>query len=978
MLALSLIINLFKSKTSLTSFKLFLKELLRLKDNLSISQKYLKLNRKYIFLASLGLMLAVAGITQAMITVNIEEAGLLAESLKSENIPPGLLISTYTPVPPKSLNPNYNLTYQISQDLHNAEKIAKESIAFPYPLVKVEDLFIAHTVNSYVYMDHSLNTTFWPIGLLGISYQSMLELWGPQFNGSWPEKPGEIIVLKSIEPLPDVQPNFKIGQNFTITNNAYQLNPYDPNAKIRTYKIVGTITLSFPIFYPVIKWADNLILPAILAIMPIQQAQLEWCRLGADTLAKIYSAFYYNYGEHVKSIELRDNLANLATTISVLMNNYENDGFHFLSSKSLLAQDIWWIANIIEPLRAVFLYLSVPIVGISFFLVDLSFNLVEARKRKLVGILKSRGSSNNQIIFSVIAEIMLASTIGLVFGVIAGYPLGALIISSTGFLRFGKISIPPFLYFPQFLKIIITGIVLGIDYNLPNLLETVKTNIYESDVPTEIRIPFWRKYQLDLFLFIVGVSVTILLKRIIENPEGGNDTLIVYLGAFSFLFVIVGAIMYISWHFSSFLKPIGKKMWDSIGNLFSFVLRSLSIRKVTSSKVVALIIVAALFTSYLTITPVTLSAYSKEKQYYTVGADISLIGLNFRLYPDYQQIIGKENISGFTEVIKLTTEAQINKIKYNVILMAINTTTFGDVAFFKSNYANKPLNTLIKELRNSSGNIHNVLVWSRTLEKNPQLKQQSLLTFEIYDSYWRFVLLKTRLQVVDTFEYWPNLLLENTPKDSIIMVMDLNDLVPYLYSAPKSVQEKAQFIVYADVKQGLDIVSVAESIRYHTFSKLHYYQFRYVGQKFLATPETVIISISVLINLGFIFSMITLILTVSMYALLAITERKREISLLRALGMLRKQLFSMFIMEIIVLVIFSIIIGLLTALIAVQTSVYVLVSEYFGGRYPPIYVVYPTRLLSIALTLLASIGVLSSIIPAYFYSQTKPLIITRD
>ena len=208
--------------------------------------------------------------------------------------------------------------------------------------------------------------------------------------------------------------------------------------------------------------------------------------------------------------------------------------------------------------------------------------------------------------------------------------------------------------------------------------------------------------------------------------------------------------------------------------------------------------------------------------------------------------------------------------------------------------------------------------------------------------------------------------------------MKLSDVINFLYLVTSSIRAKATYIVYADVKPGLKIPEVAESIRYHTFSKLHYNQFRYVGQKFFATPETVVISIYVLINLGFLFSMITLLLTVTIYALLAITERKKEISLLRSLGMLKAQLFSMFILEIIILVIFSIVNGIITAVLAVETSVFILVSQSFGGRYPPLHTVYPLNLLTLSLSLLALIAIASSLIPGYFYSNTKPMLITRD
>ncbi len=962
------------NRSSLLVRRKWLNWLTLLGDTLRVSVHYLRLNRRYLGLSALGLMIAVAGVTQAIVIINIQEASLLGNTLSSPEAPATLFLSMYTPDPPGPYSEK-NATYaELFGTLHAVHEEARSASGFSYSFNRTSDIFVSREIGNYIYYDTALDSNFWPVTLLGMNYDSMLRTWGTYFNGTWPSKLGEIVVLKSSEPLPDVQPNFYPGMNFSVFTSDVLSFPNDPtySALNQTYNISGVIELGFPHFFPVIPWAANLLLSPIVMIAPVEFAVQMWNDLGKLVPAVAYSLFYYNYGR-VQAPQLREDLVDLLGEASTLIEETEIPSFSPLSTRSLLAEEIWWIADVIRPLSAIYLFLSIPIIGISFFLVDLSFNLIESRKRMIIGQLKSRGASHDQIITAVFLEIIISSIIGLIGGVLLGAPLGAIVLNSKGFLRFSSIDYLPFFYPDQVLKLVFIGLILGVDYNLSNLLEAASTKIESSIVPIEIRKPFWRKYHLDLFLFIIGLALTYFLKNLSQSPNARSEELIIYLGAIGFFGVTVGAVMFLSWNFGSYLRPIGKAMWETTGSFFSFVIKTLSQRRMTTSKVVALIIATSLFTTYLISAPLTIENYSIEKQRYEIGSDISFIGLNFIDRPNYRSVLGMDNVTGYTELTKLFFKGTINSETYTIMLLAINTSSFEQIAHFKREYASTPLSEMVERLK-SPGSI---LFWEKTMQQYPELRLP-IFRLDIKDPYYENTILSLNIRNVGSFDYWPNLVTEEISKSIVLAVTSLDNLLPLYYHRSNPLRPITDFIVYAKVKPGLSIPKVATHLRDISFNKLGYGQMRYVGQTFLASQEAVIISLNVLINLGFLFSAITGLLTVMIYASLTVSERKREISLFRALGATRLQLFKLFLTELFLIFLISIPFGAFVAYLALNASSAILISQGFGGRYPPLTLIYPIRMISSALVLLFTIGLSSSVVPAILYARVRPEELSED
>ncbi|MFX0090668.1 MAG: FtsX-like permease family protein [Candidatus Hodarchaeota archaeon] len=97
--------------------------------------------------------------------------------------------------------------------------------------------------------------------------------------------------------------------------------------------------------------------------------------------------------------------------------------------------------------RVVVLFMLLPVVILSAFLILFSTNSAYQARKEEVEILKSRGSGTRQIIGVLATEIFLVTISSTVLGIILGFLLTYIIIQSSGFLNFQGFSISSFTNF---------------------------------------------------------------------------------------------------------------------------------------------------------------------------------------------------------------------------------------------------------------------------------------------------------------------------------------------------------------------------------------------------------------------------------------------------------------------------------------------------------------------------------------------------
>ena len=907
---------------------------------IGVSFHYVKMNRRYVLVSALGLTIAVAGLAQAFMVVNVQEDRLMEVALGSVE-KPSLLVSGHTldegnpSLPPSIL-------HDIETGLDEIEELSRtNTVAKNYQL---EKSLTVNVMKGLEYYDRDLNYVQRHVQSFYMNTDFLLPYinseWGG-LEGRFPTKPHETLVFKAPSGLADIQPSFYIGQNITIDFPLGIGRTYGGKVIERNYTVVGYVELPPPRTNPVLPWIDYVLSPITFFVT---QNDLEESYIDYNYLPymRFYRGYFYDFGDDTV-VDVRQNLIHLLQYSSILFSPFHIGNFKTLTVTSPYASSLEWVVTVIEPLHSIFLFLSVPIMGISVFLVDMSFNLVEKRKKKIIANLKTRGASNTQLVTATLVEIMISTLLGLVLGLLLAIPISWVLIKSSGFMQFSNEASMPYLTLKQALPIIYAGIVLGFDYNLFNLLDVTKTKISEGEHPVEVRVPFWRKFHFDIILFGIGLWFSYVVDYIVKaGKENISSSNIVQLGSMALFFTVVGGVMFGSWFFSGFLNKLGSLLWGIIDHISVLSFKNLHLRRNTTSKIIALLMVSVTFLVYLIATPVSLDIYTQEQERYKIGADLVIEEAGFD-NPNFKKAISQvSDIEDYTTVDMYTFTAFYNGKQLYLTVLGINTSNFAKVAFFKDNYASKSIEEITDDLKVNG----TAYVWDVTKE-NLGLVQGTEVEIDYYELN-RYIREHERLNTtksfyfIGEFSYWPRLIETRKYYGQFIIVTNLATAEKLKNDVGLSNVYRNLPYVLVKAKPGTNLTLLREEIFSVSVARYRFTGIHYVGENLIGSYfGALFISINSLLTMGFIYSILVSLLTISIYSILTIMERKKEVGVLKALGMIRRQLFLTFLAEVALIILMAIPFGVFLGLLMVNITLNVLVTPGFGGDVPPITVVYP-------------------------------------
>ena len=195
--------------------------------------------------------------------------------------------------------------------------------------------------------------------------------------------------------------------------------------------------------------------------------------------------------------------------------------------------------------------------------------------------------------------------------------------------------------------------------------------------------------------------------------------------------------------------------------------------------------------------------------------------------------------------------------------------------------------------------------------------------------------------------------------------------VPLRFSEKLAGKSDALTAVAIKVKQGEKIGMVANTlaqipdVQMVTFTQVQ------------STLNGLVSTTQQLLQVATIFTLLIGLVSLVNTLYMSITERKKELGMLKAIGARNSQIFFLIITETIIIVLISAFLGIILAVGFSGTIEYIirkLIESAPPGRLA--YFTFSSLILTVLISLL--IGVLSSLFPAYFASKIPPMEVIRN
>ncbi|NLJ25637.1 MAG: FtsX-like permease family protein, partial [Firmicutes bacterium] len=153
-------------------------------------------------------------------------------------------------------------------------------------------------------------------------------------------------------------------------------------------------------------------------------------------------------------------------------------------------------------LRLLMFVLSVPILGMVLYFIVLAASLTVSRRQTEIAMLRSRGSSAGQILFSYLIEWCLLGIVAFVIGPWLGLFISKVIGASAGFLSFVDRTGLPVRLGHEAYRYALIGVVTAVLACLIPVVSATRHSIvtYKQEMVRKSRSPLWQRYYLDFLL----------------------------------------------------------------------------------------------------------------------------------------------------------------------------------------------------------------------------------------------------------------------------------------------------------------------------------------------------------------------------------------------------------------------------------------------------------------------------------------------
>ncbi|MFX0084713.1 MAG: FtsX-like permease family protein [Candidatus Hodarchaeota archaeon] len=674
----------------------------------------------------------------------------------------------------------------------------------------------------------------------------------------------------------------------------------------------------------------------------------------------------------------QEELQKMEIFFDILSEAFEAYGYNAVIHSFVLDRIRTYIAQSSNLLLMLFL-VGTPIVAVSFYLMIYSFELIKRQKKRQLGVIKTRGGSWKQIVIALYGEITLLTVVAAILGFIISIFLTNLTLRSTGYIEFLGNQIEVRIKGEILLVLVIIGIFSASLLNFYRIIKMARDDIEEATIPLEKRDPFWKRYYIDIIVFILGIliwfAILFLTRSLADSAVSGNIPFQIFFIIAPFL-ILLGTILIIGRLFYFSIQKLAKIAWKVDWGILSFAIHNIMRYKHPANRAGLLLTLTVSFSIISSSLIFSLDETQDLRSYCISGGDMSFpihayMPPQRNIYNDWKwkssidnnavQLIG-ENISHIASVSTIFTGQGITvpgyglTITYHYNFLFVDPTTYGDTIRIHPTFQlSGNLTTLLEKLNSNSS----VLILNQNYNSlNAKIGHQ--LDLPIYSYYFGWNT-DRKWRIEGTFSYWPNLLPDPSANyETDVWMIGSVGLLERLVSNSYISSLEAKCIIKVDSLE--HIGNIAESIENLTGYT-----------PFIPSIETIKyidsftrrFNLSVL-NTNVIITVIVAIICMIMFAFYIQIERGKEIGIERALGKTRLQTSLMFLIEASIILIFGLIFGFITGMFF--TAVFFQITQ-IGALATPFVIVYPLQIVPILIGIFIFAGI-GTLIPAYLASRT--------
>jgi len=653
--------------------------------------------------------------------------------------------------------------------------------------------------------------------------------------------------------------------------------------------------------------------------------------------------------DKIDSFNLAKEIASLQTFSQELTREFESEGIT-LHIYAELVHDLENFYREFIIFQLFGLLFITPIVGMALSLTSYSANLMKRRQKRQVSSLLQRGSSQKEVVFILVMQVIELTLTALLISFIMGYGFTWLMNKSIGFLNFAGTSVYPSINMIILYIIIGIGLVLSLIVNAKNVYDMSKITTQEAYVEHQVKKPLWEKLYLDVVLIFLGILLWIIVRTQLRGTSA-------YSFAYGFgttapILLIIGSILLATRIYPRIVNWISKKTWksDRFGVIGLATKRSSRRRGDTTRSLILITLTFTLiFASIVTIQ--SYQNHDKESAQYAIGADILIRGVNINSNDTKNQVLAMEGVQSATYLKMSSQIITFGQLTYSYIVVGIDPEEFAATAFFEKEYLGGIDPQRFFETIKDDNDV--------VMQKD-QLKSIASYTGDQvtiwYEKYTVGDINRT-LDIVNEYKYFPRFFVEfpeeNAPVFRFNIIGNYKNLEIFSY---------AEYSIGGDlivkVEEGYDIVAVAENIEDELNRSVEN------AVDLMGTAEGSLRNTMLFgsLNASFISSLVITISAIILMILLQITENEREIITLKVLGQSPRQLFKMFLTEALSIVIFGAVLGSMVGILAASMFSEILTFETI---IPPTEMKYPPLELGLAISILFITAIVAAALTSY-------------
>lgn len=596
-----------------------------------------------------------------------------------------------------------------------------------------------------------------------------------------------------------------------------------------------------------------------------------------------------------------------------------------------------------------------PLIGISLFLMYFAITLVEERKNKIIAIMKIRGISRDQLNSVLISEVIAGGILAVGVGMVLSIPWTLFSIGSLSSFEISNdlLVIPISWYW----RLPFIGVILALDLNIYGILGLIKLSI-DSEFSTRAKkTAFWQKINLDLIFTAISVIFWFVIDFIPFENQYSRISLIKVFGPIMLIIFLIGLPLVITRYFPDLIGKISDVFWKYHAGMMSFATRSLKNNKFLSSRLSALLIMGMMLSFTTLVIPISYYHWNHEQAYYEVGSDLYIEGIDTSNKTRLGQIYNIKGVTGYTEIAKLS-------LKYttrNIDFLGIDSPTFANASYWEEFYDSKSLENITSFISDNSS-------------IGMQYGSMNSLGLNIGDKFTFNRGSDTFTYNISThFEYFPNLVFSIPTPDingiydstNTAILMSL-DALENLYGGSSSLKKG----IYIKVNSTEHIPEITQSL-YKLFfdTTLLIKSAHQVELDGLESNQAKIIITT--LNGMFFISLLTTVIAMIFFSIVTLTERKRELAIYRAFGMIRSQISKMLIFEGMILLALAFFVGGLSGLFLSKSFLQLISHSFNEKAFLKLRLFLPLETLSIFAFNILILVLVTAIIPAFSISRRK-------